>query len=145
MIDAVIKDGTGTDHKARVTAFGQVITGPVDYNSVATQELAVASTVYNFVEPLAGHRIVVDGLLLYANRNVGVNDATVTIYESTVGPDSAVISQTILQTQMLKQSRADIIGINFLCSEGSWINASTDDDDVFLTVLYYYVPITDFT
>ncbi len=145
MIDAIIKDGTGTDNKARVSPFGQVITGPVDYNSVATQELAVNNQVYNFVEPLSGHRIVVDGLLIYANRSVGVNDATVTIYESTGGPDSAVVSQTILQTEMLKQSRADLIGINFLCSEGSWINATTDDNSVFLTVLYYYVPITDFT
>ena len=145
MIKTNLVDGTGTGNRARVTAFGQVITGPVSYNSVATQDMDVATQVYNFVIPQAGHRIVIDGLLLYANRNVGVNDATVTIYESTGGPDSAVVSQTILNTEMAKQTRADIIGINFLCSEGSWINASTDDDDVFLTVLYYYVPITDFT
>ncbi len=145
MIDAIIKDGTGTGSKARVSPFGQVITGPVDYNSVSTQTMAVNDQVYNFVEPIAGRRIVVDGLLIYADKAVGANDASIVIYESTEGPDSATASVTILETEMLKKSSRDIFGVNFLCQEGSWINATTNDNNVFLTILYYYVPITDFT
>lgn len=144
-ISTAIIDGRGTSNRARVTPYGQVVTGPVAYNRISTQTLDVNNQVYNFVAPLLGHNIVIDGILLYANKGVGTNDASVVLYESAEGPASAVHTTVILETEMVKKTSRDLIGLNYLCSQGVWINATTDDDDVFVTLLYYYVPDTEFT
>ncbi len=145
MINVKLKDGSGQSYRARVTKYNQVVTGPVAYNEIKTIKLDVDDQVYNFISPRSGHKIVIDGILLYANKNVGAGDSTVTIYESAEGPASATQTKIIMQTEMLKKTSRDVVGLNYLTAEGVWINASTDDDDAFLTILYYYVPITDIT
>ncbi len=42
---------------------------------------------------------------------------------------------------MLKQSARDLIGLNIIITEGSWVNGVTDDDDVFATVAGYYIEV----
>jgi hypothetical protein len=109
------------------------------HDTVSTKTLDAAETAYNFVEPRAGHRITVTGILLSANNNVGVGDAMVVVYEA-ASPTSTVATKTIFATEMQTNSSRDITGIQLDIQPGVWINAKTDDDDVFASILYYYIP-----
>ena len=64
-----------------------------------------------------------------------------TIYESSVGPASTTQTTVVLSTEMVKQSSRDLIGLNLEVAEGRWVNAVTDDDDVFVTVMGYYIKV----
>lgn len=127
---------------ARVSEYGQLTVAPLAYTTIASQKLDVINTAYNFVAPRAGHKIVITDILLYANKNVGAGDATVVVYASSEGPASTTVTSTIFETEMLKQTSRDVVGLNLIVAdEGRWINAKTDDDDVFCQIGYYYVPL----
>ena len=66
-------------------------------------------------------------------------DTTVVIYEATTA-STATVSKTILNVEMLKNSYRDITGLNLLITAGRYVNGKCDDDDVFVTLMGYYVP-----
>lgn len=140
MVETEIRDAGGTGNKALVTEFGQLVVGPIAYSSSATQKLELNDTAYNFIAPKKGKNIVITDILLYANRSVGVNDATVEIYEADA-VDELIVSDTIIKTEMVKQTSRDLTGLNLITKGGKWINAKTDDDDVFVTIMFYYIPV----
>jgi hypothetical protein len=141
-LNSFIEDGTGSGRKARISEYGQLAVSPLDYSSVSSNKLEVANTAYNFIAPKSGHKVVITDILLYANKNVGAGDATVVIYTSDVGPTATTVKETILETEMLKQTARDITGVNLIVeNEGRWVNAKTDDDDIFCQIGYYYVPL----
>ena len=63
------------------------------------------------------------------------------IYESET-LNSTVASKDIFQFEMLKNSSITLLGLNILCTEGIYINGKTDDDDVYATMMGYYIPTT---
>ena len=138
-VNSYVLDGTGSGTLARVTSIGQLVTVPYAYDEVSSQTMGTDNTAVNFYTPKAGKQFVITGIYLFANRNVGVNDATVVIYEAT-SASTATVSTTLFTTEMVKQTRADLLGLNILVSEGVWINGKTDDDDVFGTITGYYIP-----
>lgn len=135
-----ILDGFGGKNKAKVTKRGQVVTSPLEFDEVSNQTFDVAGTAYNFYAPKANKQFVITSILLYANKNVGAGDATVTIYEASAD-DTATVDKTLFTAEMVKQTSRDFIGLNILVSEGVWINGKTDDDDVFSTITGYYVEV----
>ena len=135
-----IQDGHGTSNEVMVTEFGQQVTGSISYSTTVARTLNVINTAFNFVTPISGKRIVITEILLYANRSIGVNDATVDLYEAD-GINDTAISKSIIQTEMLKQTSRDLISLNLIVSEGKWVNAKTDDATVFATIMYYYIPV----
>lgn len=137
-VDVHVKDGRGTPAFAKVTTRGQLITSPLDFSIASSVKLEEDDTAYNLVAPVEGQQIVITDILLYANKNVGVGDATVDVYEA-VADDTTDVLTVIVQTEMLKQTNRDFTGLNLITSEGSFINAKTDDDDVFVTIMCYYV------
>jgi spore germination protein YaaH len=138
-IDTRLIDGRGTGQGARITAQGQLVVAPADFSESATQTMGTNDTPVNFWGPIQKKNFIITDILLYANKNVGAADATVTLYESTDGPATATQSKVILQTEMLKQTSRDLIGLNIRVTEGSWVNGVTDDDDIFATVAGYYI------
>ncbi len=135
----VIKD-TRTGNQATVTRFGQLVTAPVDYSTPVAQKLEVASTAYNFIEPSMDQNIVITDIVLTANKNVGASDATVVVYEADE-PDELTSFKDILNLEMIKQSNLVLTGLNMIVTAGKYVNAQTDDDDVFVTIMYYRVPV----
>ena len=133
-------DGGGSDNKVLVTQFGQLVTSPIDYSTPVAHALVLTGTAYNFVTPISGKRIVITDILIYANKGVGAGDATVDIYEADSITETA-ISKSIISTEMLKQTSRDLTGLNLILSEGKWINAKTDDNTIFMTIMYYYIPM----
>lgn len=135
----VIKDAS-TGNEATVTEFGQLVVAPVDYSEPVAQVLSSAGTTYNFIEPVADKSIVITDIILTANKGVGVNDATVSIYE-TGSIDSLISAKDILNLEMIKQSNLVLTGLNMIVPPGLFVNALTDDASIFVTIMFYRVPI----
>ncbi len=139
-IETKIIDGQGDGHRVRVSEWGIQATGPIDFSTSYPVTASVINTGYNFVGPEANKQFIVTDIMLYANKNVGANDATVEIYEADA-VDTTVVSKSVLVTEMLKQTSRDFIGLNLIISPGKWLNIKTDDNTIFANVLGYYVPI----
>ncbi len=128
------------DQAVLVTEFGQLVVAPIDYSTSVNAEMSVNDQAYNLVGPSSGQEIIVTDIILTANRNIGVNDATVTIYIAD-GPDDTAEAGDILELEMLKQSTLSLNGLNLKIPKGKWINAKTNDNTVFVTLMFYRVPM----
>lgn len=117
---------------------GQLITSPFSYDLVEAILLDVDDQVYNFYKPRVGKSFVITGIILNATKAVTA-DCIVDVYAGTSIDDSD-ITDNVFQVEMLKNSSLPLLGLNILVAEGKWVNAKTDDDDVFCTIMGYYVP-----
>ena len=133
-----IKDNM-TGNRATVTEYGQLVVAPVDYSVPVAKKMDTNNTAFNFIEPSFKQNIVITDIIMTANKNVGANDATVVIYEANE-IDSDVSVKDIINLEMIKKSNMIMTGLNLIISEGAFINAKTDDNDVFITIMYYRVP-----
>ena len=128
-----------TGGSAKVTEFGQLVTSPIDY-SVSSQIVAsVDDLPYNLVAPEHGRAIIITSILLTANKNVGVNDATVTMYSSSTA--DATTGNDILQIELARNGQLILTGLNLRIDKGLFLNVKTNDETVYATVFYYRVPI----
>ena len=134
-----IKDDD-SDRRARVTQYGQLVTAPLAYSNPVANSLSIINTAFNFVEPQPGQSIIITDILASADKNVSATDpANVIVYESD-GVSSLTNLRTLVQPQLIKSGNYLAIGLNLIVGEGRWINARTDDNNILLTILYYYVP-----
>ena len=124
---------------ARVTEFGQLVTSPIDYSVSSQIVAAVADLPYNLVGPEHGRSIIVTSIILTANKNVGVNDATVTLYSSSTA--TATTGADILQLELERNGKLVLTGLNLRVESGLFLNVQTNDATVYATVLYYRVPV----
>ena len=129
-----------TSQTARVSEFGQLITSPIAYTTPVAKVLTVDDAPVNFVEPESQHQIVVTDIILSADKNVGVNGASVQVYASDSINGGNIIGG-ILDIEMLRSTSRDLIGLNFIVKKGLWLNAKTDDNNIQITIGYYRVPI----
>ena len=128
--------GSSNINEARVTSNGELVVGSIKYSAPYYKELGVNDQIYNVVDALTNHRFIIVGILIGADRNV-TTDCTVHIYESTtVGGTSA---KDILRIDLNKGEHTYLNLINLGTEVHRYINATTDDDDVDLTVFGYYV------
>ena len=139
-IDVELKgvDNHGHISKVNVTPLGQLVTAPFAYDEISSQVLSSTGTAYNFFKPKTRSKFVVSVILISADRSV-TTSTLVEVYEASA-EDSTVIDKSILNVDLLKSSYRDIIGLNLLISEGKYLNVKTDDADVSLTIMGYYVP-----
>lgn len=137
-IDIHIAAGNGKQNLAGVSPRGQLYTAPLDYSTAYNATADVANTAANLLVPKTGKQFVITSIHLYANKNVGAGDATVVLYEAT-SSSTATVTKTIFTVEMPKYSYRDLTGLNLIVTEGVWVNIKTDDDDVFATVLGYYI------
>lgn len=140
-IETRLVGGVGSDSSVSISKNGQMLTNTFDYSTAYNVKADVDGTAYNLVSPRQGMNFVITDILLYANKSVGAADATVVLYENSIGPDSTTETKVIFTTEMLKNTRADLTGLNLLVNEGRWINIKTDDDDIFATIFGYYIPV----
>jgi hypothetical protein len=138
MIKSSIVDGNGTNVEAKVTARGQLVTSPLEYSTAYNVTADAINTGYNLATPINDKQFVITDILLYANKNVGVNDATVVLYEAS-SLTSTTVDKTIINVEMVKQTRLDLTGLNLIVTAGKWVNIKTDDDDIFATIMGYYI------
>ena len=138
MLKFHIVDGTGGSSQVKVTDAGQLVIAPYSYNEIKYVLLDTAAAGYTFYSPRVGYQFVLTHVMLTADSNV-VTSCIVDIYES-VAENSATIGTSLFHFEVLKNYTRDLMGLNVLCSEGVFINGKTDDDDVYMTLLGYYIP-----
>lgn len=138
MIETRLKDGHGTRATAKVTSRGQLVVAPLDYSLSYNATAGTANVAANLVTPNTNKRFVVTSIHLYANKNVGANDATVVLFEAS-SDTTATADKVVFQVEMPKNTARDLTGLNLIITQGKWLNIKTDDDDVFATILGYYV------
>lgn len=138
MIHVGIRDGWGTGTRACVTPRGQLVTAPLEYSTFYNTTANVDDTAFNLVTPQSNKRFVITTITLYANKNVGILDAVVDLYEAS-SPSSTTIDKQLLKQEMPQKTSLVLTGLNIIVTEGKWINVKTDDNDVFVNIAGYYV------
>lgn len=128
----------GGNNEVKITEYGQLVTGQISYSTPSVQEMGVASTGYSFIEPVQGKKIVITTIYMFANKNVSATvEADVEIYTSTTGSGTTV-EDSILQAGLLKQSDLSL-QMSTIVDEGLWVMGKTSDDDVKVSIYYYYI------
>lgn len=129
-------------NKIKITNQNQLVVGPLNFSTPMNNLLGIDNTPAQLVPPKASHFIIITDLILTANRNIGINDATVTLYESN---ESAVAQgaddRTVFSVEMAKNSSLPLTGLNWKVNTGKFLNGVTNDDDVFVNLACYYAPI----
>jgi hypothetical protein len=128
--DATIKN-------VHVTSNGELAVNSLTYSEPHYVELGVDDQIYNCVDAKNGKRFIIVGILIGADRNV-TTDCSVHIYESLTVDGTT--DRDILTIDLNKGEHTYMNLINLSTKEARYINATTDDDDVDLTVFGYYVP-----
>ncbi len=122
-----------------VTPSGELVVAPLAYDETEFNELAVANTAYNFYGPRAGKQFVLTGVLAYADKQVASNtNATVVVYEAT-NEDTTTVDKVLLQFEIGQNQSLPLPGLHILVNSGLWVNAKTDDDDVHMTLMGYFI------
>lgn len=138
-VSFVVEDGSGRGTLAKVSSAGALAVSPTDFNLAEFNELAVDDTAYNFYQPRPGKQFVVTHIFAYGDKQVaGGTNATVEVYEATTS-DTITVSKTILKFEIGQNEFHPFSNINLLVNSGVFINAKTDDDDVHMNILGYYI------
>lgn len=127
----------GGSAEARVTAHGELVVAPLSPNVSKHHDMTAINTAYNFAVPLHGKIMRLQNILLYANKSVGTNDATVVVY-TTDAIDSLVVGEVVMTLELPKYASRDLIGLNLELPLGVYLNAKTDDATVYATMMGYY-------
>lgn len=130
--------GLNSDTSAKVTSRGELVVGKLNFSSPYTTTATVINTGYNLVTPRNGNCFVITDILIYADKGVSVNDATISIYTAT-SPTSTTVVTDILTTQIKASTSRDLTGLNLLVTHGVWVNAKTDDNNIYFTIFGYYI------
>ncbi len=136
----VIKDHK-TGQAARVTEYGQLVVAPLAYSTPVEVTMSAAGTIYNFIEPSAGQSVVITDIVVSADKSVSsTTPAEINIYEADA-PDGPVSVANIVTPQLVRSDNFILTGLNLLVPEGLWVNATTDDATIKLTIMFYRVPV----
>jgi hypothetical protein len=123
-------------HQVNVTTRGELIVSSLSYSEPFYVELGVNDQIYNVVPAVAGKRFVITGAFIGADRNV-TTDASIHIYEAL--SVSGTSERSLFQADINRGEFVPITGLNVITEPARWINATTDDDDVDITIAGYYV------
>ena len=125
----------------RATHVGQLVTAPFDYDLVVSKNMAVINTAYNFYDPKPSYKFVITGILMGGDRNIGNLGSLTVVYQAT-SPTTLTESRTIMSVDIAKNGTRDILPMNVLIDEGAYINAKCDDNNVYVSITGYYIPLT---
>ena len=127
----------GGGSEVRVTPYGELVTSALAPNVSRHHSMTAINTAYNFAVPIHGKVMRLQNILLYANKGVGTNDATVVVYTADA-IDSLVAIETVMTLELPKYASRDLIGLNLELPIGVYLNAKTDDATVYATMMGYY-------
>ena len=139
-IASIITD-EGSGHTVKVSHGGALAVSPIAPSEAFNATLGVDDTPVNIVPAKAGHTFCTTSLLLTANQNVSNTvSAIASIYVGNAA-DTALGSadRTLFAIPIGRNDTRDITGILIESASGKWINGETTDDDVFVTILGFYL------
>jgi len=133
-----IKDGLGTGNKVQVTRRGQLVVAPLGYSEPYYVAMTSNNTAYNLTGPQTGKRFVITGFIISADKSVGSDGSLIEVYEADA-EDSTTVTKTVMTLQMQEKDNLPITPLNLIITEGVWLNAKMDDNNVYLTAMGYYI------
>lgn len=137
-----IKD-TATGYQARVSQYGELIIGKVDYSAPYYAQIAIAATPTKILDGVAGKKFVVTDVLIAANKNFATATVseTVTIYEANPA-DLATNTKTFFKVDLLRNGRLVATGLNIITdTTRSLVGITPTSTEVDITIAGYYVPV----
>jgi len=127
--------------EVRVSRVGQLVVGNFDFNISSHAELAEDDQAETFILPLAGKQFVITTISVYGDKQVlGNSNSLFQVYEATAA-QSETITKELWGDEIGQNERSIIPGINLLVSEGAFVNAKCDDDDLHVNILGYFIPV----
>jgi len=125
--------------KAKVTKSGELVIAPLSYDETKFNELAETNTAYNFYLPVSEKQFVITSMLAYGDKQVSSNtNATVEVYEAS-DSDATTVDKCLVKFEIGQNQAIPFTPLRVLVNPGKWINAKTDDDDVHMTIMGYYI------
>lgn len=125
---------------ATVTDQGQLIVAPVSYSEPVSLTITASAAYYEFFGPLPKKKVVITDIVLYSDRNVGVEDANVIIYQATAsGSILVTATDTFLSVDVPKNGSLALTGLNWISDGGVWIAGQASDTNVQATIAGYYL------
>jgi hypothetical protein len=101
--------------------------------------LDVNDTVYTIVKGRGSEAFHITSIILVGNKSISTStDATITIFEA-LATDLTVNLATILSVPVSQSGQLVLTGLTIEVEEGRFIMGKTSDDDVFVTILGYYL------
>ena len=140
MIQVQVVDGRGTRRAAQVSRSGELVVGPLTASVPASVTLVAAGGAHNFCQPVPGREYRITDIILTTNKDIGVDGATITVYEATSAA-STVVTKQLVKMQMLKNSSMVLTGIHWKVTEGRFLNVKTDDNTVYCTIASHVVEV----
>lgn len=125
---------------AAVTKRGQLITAPLEFSSPYSVTANVNDTAFNLVPPKNDKQFVITDILLYGDKGIGANDATVSLYTAADATETTVL-EPILPVEIPKNNYVIMNGLNLITEPGRYINVKTNDNTVYAVVYGYYVDV----
>lgn len=141
MIKVNILDGSGEKHTTKVTHNNELLVVK-QFSQAEKITLTVDNTPVNLIKPKAGSRLIITGLIVNTDRNVGVNGASVEVYEAN-SESSSTVDKAILTFDLAKNQTVATSSILIETTEGVFINAKADDSNVNVTLLSYFALIAN--
>ena len=138
-----ILDGgsAGSKVRSKVSSIGQLITSPFAYDETVFDELDATGTAFNFYGPKTGQQFVITGIRMKADRNVSNTvDATVIVFEASSITDTTP-DKILHEEALIRGESVTLLPVNVLVNTGKFINATTTDASIFMTILGYYIPV----
>lgn len=131
--------GGGRGDIANVTPSGEFVVAPLAYDETEFNELGTINTAFNFYGPKANKQFVLTGLLAYGDKQVNsASNATVVVYEA-ASIDTTTVAKVLIQFEIGQNQSLPLSGLHLLVNSGVWVNGKTDDDDVHMTLMGYYI------
>jgi len=137
VIDVRIVGKTG--RAADVTQLGVLAAAVPAFNLAEFNELGTADTAFNFYKPRSGQQFIVTNIFVYGDKQIAGNaNATVEIYEA-LTESTTTVEKIILQFEIGQNEFQPFTGLNLLVNSNRFVNAKTDDDDVHMNILGFYI------
>jgi hypothetical protein len=137
-VKAIITDGTDNGFETKVTPRNQLVVAPLEYSEFYTVTVCAINVGKNVIPPITNQQFVITDIVLYADKAVGNCDATVVIFEAE-SDITATVTRSIIDVDMPKKTSLPLTGLNIITSEGRWINAKTNDNNIKVNIGGYYV------
>ena len=126
--------------QAVVNSSGVLATGPLEFSVPVFKLLDVVDQAYNFSKPKVRHVTVITDIILFADKSV-TTQATIIIYEADSIDEVYSSQRVVFEQEILKQTNVTLTGLNWKISEGKFLNAKTDDDDVYCNIASYHAEV----
>ncbi len=128
-----------TGIEAKVGLGNALAVGPADVSMTYNATLGVNNTPVEIVPPQAGKTFCVTGIILTGNKSISTSvDASVTIFEADPSNTALSINDLFL-IPIARSSQSVVTNILLETRESAYIMGKTTDDDVFVTILGFYL------